>query len=621
MIRKFKLPYALVAFCGLFCLLGCSDPIGEEMSAVTSSEQRSTKTEARNVATRFYYYRGEKLFLTPTFEKVFVVYRDISSFSSEKRSDAIFSGSVLSAETPSGGGVPNAIESGLGWAVVPTTSLQKLSSNDIVYRTSTLKDSSGEEYGLGYTVYVKLKTPRDETFLRNLAKTYGLTVVRQNEFMPLWFVLSCLYAPGDRDALDYANLFAETKRFEASEPDLFPLRSMLNTTLDDPLYHFQWGLNNTGQRNGTLGVDISYENARLITAGSKDIVVAVIDEGVDLTHPDLNLFSRSYDAVSRTSPCKIYGSHGTACAGIIGARCSNSLGISGIAPECPILPISINFSDRVGIYEAISNAFNFAVEQGVAVISNSWGGSGSAGMSILEDAIRRSLNTGRNGLGCIVVFATGNEDLAEISYPARAISEVLAVGAMDPNGNRKRPMAFDNIDWGSNYGEGLDLIAPGVFIPTTDIQGYRGYDPSDYFLEFNGTSSACPHVAGVAALVLSKYPFLNRSEVNEILCKSAVKIPAYDFSRQDKYGDWNNEVGYGRLDAYSALLTASTYNDEGVVSFQNKQVYSDVSVSGGRIVSDHVKVFSNGYLTFKYDRELTIDAPFDIEYGGQVSIL
>ena len=232
MIRRFKLPYALVAFCGLFCLLGCSDPIGEEMSAVTSSEQRSTKTEARNVATRFYYYRGEKLFLTPTFEKVFVVYRDISSFSSEKRSDAIFSGSVLSAETPSGGGVPNAIESGLGWAVVPTTSLQKLSSNDIVYRTSTLKDSSGEEYGLGYTVYVKLKTPRDETFLRNLAKTYGLTVVRQNEFMPLWFVLSCLYAPGDRDALDYANLFAETKRFEASEPDLFPLRSLLNTTLE-----------------------------------------------------------------------------------------------------------------------------------------------------------------------------------------------------------------------------------------------------------------------------------------------------------------------------------------------------------------------------------------------------
>ena len=109
--------------------------------------------------------------------------------------------------------------------------------------------------------------------------------------------------------------------------------------------------------------------------------------------------------------------------------------------------------------------------------------------------------------------------------------------------------------------------------------------------------------------------------MNEILCKSAIKIPAYDFSRQDKYGDWNNEVGYGRLDAYSALLTAAAHNDEGVVYFQNKQVYSDVSVSGGRIVSDHVKVFSNGYLTFKYDRELTIDAPFDIEYGGQVSIL
>ena len=232
MFRKFKLPYALVAFYGLFCLLGCSDPIGEEMSVVSSSEQHSAKTEARNVAARFYYYKGEKLFLTPTSEKVFVVYRDISSLSSEERSDAILSGSVLSAEIPCGGVAPDAVESGLGWAVIPTTSLQKISSDDIVYRTSPLKDSSGEEFGLGYTVYVKLKTPRDETFLRSLAKTYGLTVARQNEFMPLWFVLSCLYAPGDRDALDYANLFAETKRFEASEPGLFPLRSLLNTTLE-----------------------------------------------------------------------------------------------------------------------------------------------------------------------------------------------------------------------------------------------------------------------------------------------------------------------------------------------------------------------------------------------------
>lgn len=165
-----------------------------------------------------------------------------------------------------------------------------------------------------------------------------------------------------------------------------------------------------------------------------------------------------------------------------------------------------------------------------------------------------------------------------MSYPANSNPEILAVGAMSPCGERKSPNSCDTeYKWGSNYGEMLDIMAPGVLIPTTDLQGHNGYNSSEFIHRlsggtklnsdfsdtnytncFNGTSSAAPHVAGVAALILSVNPNLTGKEVRDIIEKTAQKVGGYNYQKHNNRpnGTWNNEMGYGLVDAYEAVKKA-----------------------------------------------------------------
>ena len=145
--------------------------------------------------------------------------------------------------------------------------------------------------------------------------------------------------------------------------------------------------------------------------------------------------------------------------------------------------------------------------------------------------MQAAISNGRNGLGCVIVFAAGNNNNSTVSYPANAIADIVAVGALSPCGERKNPSSCDGeTNWGSNYGTALDVMAPGVLIPTTDISGSAGYSSGDYFNRFNGTSSACPHVAGIAALVLSVNPSLTQKEVVTIIEKTAKKTGNYSYA-------------------------------------------------------------------------------------------
>lgn len=188
---------------------------------------------------------------------------------------------------------------------------------------------------------------------------------------------------------------------------------------------------------------------------------------------------------------------------------------------------------------------------------------------MLDDAISEALTKGRNGLGCVITFATGNDN-SSVGYPANSNPKILAVGAISPCGERKSPSSCDGEGWGSNYGDEIDVVAPGVKIPTTSNTGYT--------MTFNGTSSACPHVAGIAALVLSVNPSLTQSQVNDIIEQTAQKIGTYSYIQKidRKNGTWNKEMGYGLCNAYAAVIAAKS----NIVKFYDKNVSTNTTVSG-----------------------------------------
>ena len=132
---------------------------------------------------------------------------------------------------------------------------------------------------------------------------------------------------------------------------------------------------------------------------------------------------------------------------------------------------------------------------------------------------------------------------------------------MSPCGERKSPSSCDPESfWGSCFGSELDIVAPGVLIPTTDRQGSAGYDSGDYALKFNGTSSATPHVAGVAALILSIHPAFTQTEVVKIIETNARKVGAYNYqpSSNRPNGTWHHEMGYGLVDAKQCVMAAKS---------------------------------------------------------------
>lgn len=353
---------------------------------------------------------------------------------------------------------------------------------------------------------------------------------------------------------------ANDERIVFIEPNFISLNSFKTI---DPLYSSQWSINNNGYLGGTIDADMDVDEAWAYSTGS-GIKVAVLDIGVDLTHPDLqaNLLP-GFDAVYNVAGggyvyTTSISAHGTACAGIIGAV-SNNIGTVGVAYNSKIIPIRISEAGNIDADDA-ALGINWASATGVAdILSCSWGiGSPS---NNLTNAINNAVNNGRDGKGCIVLFATGNNNGA-VNYPAY-LPSVIAVGAMSQCNQRKSPSSCDGENWGSNYGTNLDIVAPGVKIATSDIQGYFGFDTNgDYTSSFNGTSSACPNAAGVMALILSLNPNLTSTQARQILENSTDKITGYSYTAgvsEQPNGAWNNEVGYGRINALKAMKVLSPY--------------------------------------------------------------
>lgn len=379
----------------------------------------------------------------------------------------------------------------------------------------------------------------------------------------------------------------------------------LSTTPDDYYFSSQWHLNNTGQTppGGTSDKDIDAPEGWDFapTPIGSGVVVAVVDSGVDLgptptagsgwAHPDLRdrlwinpqetpFNSSDDDDNGKTDDqmgwdfgdddCWPHDSdgHGTACAGLVAADSNNSIGVAGVSWNTKIMAVKI-LQDGSGIVPkpTIAIAIDYAVENGADVISCSWGG--GSGDADLTDAIRNARNEGRNGKGCVVVFASGNNGPGNVLYPAN-LKEVISVAAVSEDG-----LAYD---W-NNDGWELDVVAPSGNpstgdeaegnICTTDIRGGAGLndqmdqddddlEDSDYTIRMGGTSASCPQVAGLAALLLSQNPELTAAQVQSLIMATA----------DDGGGSgYDGDYGWGRINVYRALATATALATPGPSRF------------------------------------------------------
>lgn len=516
--------------------------------SIIGFEQKEIQAKDGSENGCYYWFHGKRKYLKETTGKTFLLF---DTESKDFRNSEICKGIENELQEVSFPGMvyidyDKQDKKRLKWLVVNAERLKEIQQNQfrgVIYMSSFyLPQSEGREVGVSHLFYVKLKKSSDLVKLQELAKENNINIIGYNKYLPQWHTLSCnINSKGN--AIQMANRFYETGIFEASEPDF--MMDMLNysavSSSNDTFYNHQWNLH--GQYS------INWDNAYALSQGN-NVSVAVFDTGIEPLHPDFNFGYglMGFDTVDQgyDSGNIVYSEHGTACAGIIKATVGNGIGVAGIAPQATIYSVCNPLKTSPNLGQQLSLGLINASEN-CDVISCSWGG--DIDHSMIEDALNYyCFMWGRNGKGCVVVFATGNEG-GDIAFPANCDDRILAVGASDTSGRRKA---------NSNYGLQLDVVAPGVNIPTTDLLGEYGYSIGNYFIGFGNTSAACPHVAGIAALVLSINPNLTRAEVNEIIQSTAQKVGGYNYlntqGRPD--GTWNIEMGYGLVDAYAAVLKA-----------------------------------------------------------------
>ncbi len=359
-----------------------------------------------------------------------------------------------------------------------------------------------------------------------------------------------------------------------------------NVVPNDPRFDELWGMNNIGQTGGLDDADINAPEAWDIQTGSEDIVIGVIDSGVDYTHPDLaaNMWVNEneipgngiddddngyiddvygYDFANLDGDPMDDNGHGTHVAGTIAAVGDNNIGVSGVSWNSRIMAIKFLDAFGGGTLDGALEAINYATAMGADLTNNSWGGGGFS--QALFEAIEAA-----NTAGSLFVAAAGNSGVNNENFPHYPsdydADNIISVAAIDHNNDKA---GF------SNYGTvSVDIAAPGVDILSTSLTSTGDiFDPSGY-TAISGTSMAAPHVAGAVALLKAEYPELSHLEIKQRLLSSARYLPSLE----------------GLILTEGALDLASAFENDSV----SPATVSDVSVTSTGVFSANLSWSATG---------------------------
>ncbi|MBD1926158.1 S8 family serine peptidase [Trichocoleus sp. FACHB-90] len=488
--------------------------------------------------------------------------------------------------------------------------------------------------------------PSVEEETRNaIASEHGLQLLKPVNGIPNTFVFH-LTPQATENPVKIANRLMGRKEVLTAEPNIV-VRQEQHYRPKDSLYPQQWYLNNTGANQVTASSHISVEKAWDITRGVRSVVVAVTDDGFDLNHPDFQGAGKIVapkdfkDQDFLPLPGEQDENHGTACAGVAVAEETGS-GIVGVAPGCALMPLrTTGFLDD----ESIEQLFEWAIQNGASVISCSWGPAAVYFPLSLRQraALTRAATIGRDRKGCVIVFAAGNANrpisgtINEQGWPNNLLKgptqwlggftvhpDVITVSACTslskksaysnwgnvtisaPSNNAPPGMWFEQTGYISTAPE-VRTALPGLGVLTADRLDAAGYSSNNFTNDFGGTSSACPVVAGVAALVLSANPDLTAQEVRRILQRTADKIVDPDPDPQlafrlgtydvNGYSQW---FGYGKVNAFKAVQAAKE---------QRVQQSKPSQVLNGR---------NNNSLAIPDDNPQGISSPIQVPQTGSV---
>lgn len=341
---------------------------------------------------------------------------------------------------------------------------------------------------------------------------------------------------------------------------------------NDAHFDRQWGLLNDGSftlSDAQADADIDMEDAWEIEQGDPSVLVAILDSGLKLDHPefegriwqnpadppgngdgDINGLMddfRGWDfANDDNDPSDDIG-HGTNIAGIFGANGNNDIGYAGMDWHCTIMPLKILDHNNSGFYSWWISAIYYAVEHGAKVLNMSVGGQSFS--KAMKEAVDFAYQN-----GVTIAASMGNTNTASPYYPA-AYENVIAVGSVNPDDSRSVPFFWDPQS-GSNYGDHIDVVAPGNYIFGLDNNSntnYNGY--------WGGTSQATGYVTGTISLLLAQNPLLLPDQIRAIIEGSAEDMVGK--SSEDTEG-WDKYYGHGRINAYEALTMSTTSTNDPV---------------------------------------------------------